>query len=274
MASESPTSASDVIVIGGGLAGKAASLHLARSGLSVICIEPAQDTRQAVGESLDWSAPDLLKALGLPMEQLVSERIATWKRHVTLQLRDGCSEQYIPSDWLAHAPFRVELRTLHVDRQRLDEELASLATAQGVMIVRHKVVGVEREGSRILSVKTAGGSTFAAKWFIDSSGFARSLNSRLRTGAANPDESMNHLAAKVEPPAVLTERILLPSRSTPTTLWRTIMTPCAVARLANSSSSRCRSTCRVRSSTRKGAWASQSDGMYCSEHPSRSCKVT
>jgi menaquinone-9 beta-reductase len=178
MASESPTSASDVIVIGGGLAGKAASLHLARSGLSVICIEPAQDTRQAVGESLDWSAPDLLKALGLPMEQLVSERIATWKRHVTLQLRDGCSEQYIPSDWLAHAPFRVELRTLHVDRQRLDEELASLATAQGVMIVRHKVVGVEREGSRILSVKTAGGSTFAAKWFIDSSGFAAPVLSR------------------------------------------------------------------------------------------------
>jgi len=152
MPPEAPTSACDIIAIGGGLAGKAASLHLARSGLSVICIEPADATRQAVGESLDWSAPDLLKALGLPMEQLVSRRIATWKRHVTLQLRDGCSEQYSPSDWLARAPFHVELRTLHVDRVRLDEELLSLATAQGVTVVRDKVVRVEREGSRILSV--------------------------------------------------------------------------------------------------------------------------
>jgi flavin-dependent dehydrogenase len=178
MAPQGPASACDVIVIGGGLAGKAASLHLARAGLSVTCIEPADAARQAVGESLDWSAPDLLKALGLPMEQLVSKRIATWKRHVTLQLRDGCSEQYSPSAWLARAPFRVELRTLHVDRQRLDEELLSLATAQGVTVVRDKVLGVEREGKKILSVKTVSGFIFAAKWFIDSSGFAAPVLTR------------------------------------------------------------------------------------------------
>jgi flavin-dependent dehydrogenase len=178
MAPQGPASTCDVIVIGGGLAGKAASLHLAKAGLSVICIEPDDAARQAVGESLDWSAPDLLKALGLPMEQLVSERIATWKRHVTLQLRNGCSEQYIPSAWLAHAPFHVELRTLHVDRQRLDEKLLSRATAQGVTVVRDKVVAVEREGNKILSAKTAGGSTFAAKWFIDSSGFAAPVLTR------------------------------------------------------------------------------------------------
>jgi flavin-dependent dehydrogenase len=178
MDAQIPTNACDLIVIGGGLTGKAASLHLARAGLSVICIEPADAARQAVGESLDWSAPDLLKALGLPMERLVSERIATWKRHVTLQLRDGCSQQYIPSPWLARAPFRVELRTLHVDRMRLDEELSNLARAQGVTIVRDKVVGVERKGNRILSVKTLGGSIFAAKWFIDSSGFAAAVLAR------------------------------------------------------------------------------------------------
>lgn len=178
MASQAPISAPDAIVIGGGLAGKAASLHLARAGLSVICIEPADPVRQAVGESLDWSAPDLLKALGLPMEQLVTGRIATWKRHVTLQLRDGRSEQYIPSAWLSRAPLRVELRTLHVDRQRLDEELSNLARAQGVAVVCDKVVGVEREGNKILSVKTAAGSTFSAKWFIDSSGFAAPVLAR------------------------------------------------------------------------------------------------
>jgi flavin-dependent dehydrogenase len=178
MATQGPATACDVIVIGSGLAGKAASLHLAKAGLSVTCIEPADAVRQAVGESLDWSAPDLLKALGLPMEHLVTERIATWKRHVTLQLRDGCSEQYVPSAWLARAPFRVELRTLHVDRQRLDQGLLSLATALGVTVVRDKVVGVGRKENKILSVKTAGGSMFAAKWFIDSSGFAAPVLTR------------------------------------------------------------------------------------------------
>jgi|HubBroStandDraft_4_1064222.scaffolds.fasta_scaffold02539_6 flavin-dependent dehydrogenase len=178
MASQPPTSSPDVIVIGGGLAGKAASLQLARSGLSVICIEPEEAVRQAVGESLDWSAPDLLKSLGLPMEQLVSRKMATWKRHVTVQLRDGCCAQYVPSDWLARAPFHVELRTLHVDRLRLDEELSNLANAEGVKLIRDRVAGVEREGSKILSVKTVGGSIFAARWFIDSSGFAAPVLAR------------------------------------------------------------------------------------------------
>jgi flavin-dependent dehydrogenase len=175
---QTPTSACDVVVIGGGLAGKAASLHLAKAGLSVTCVEPKEVTRPAIGESLDWSAPDLLKALGLPMEQLVESRIATWKRHVTLQLRNGCSEHYVPSTWLARAPFRVELRTLHVDRPRLDEELSKLVTAKGITLVRDKVVAVQREGNRILSVKTVGGSIFAARWFIDSSGFAAPILAR------------------------------------------------------------------------------------------------
>src|ERR1700733_12427628 len=140
MSDKIPSTDCDVIVIGGGLAGKAASLHLAKAGLSVTCIEPAEGVRQPVGESLDWSAPDLLKALGLPMEHLVNEEMATWKRHVTLQLRDGCSVHYVPSARLAGPPFHIELRTLHVDRPRLDQELLRLAVGQGVTLIQDKVV--------------------------------------------------------------------------------------------------------------------------------------
>lgn len=50
----------DVTVIGGGLAGMAASLHLAKAGFRVVCIEPETGLRQAVGESLDWASPALL----------------------------------------------------------------------------------------------------------------------------------------------------------------------------------------------------------------------
>jgi flavin-dependent dehydrogenase len=171
----SPSAVYDVTILGGGLCGKAAAMQLAAAGLRVVCIEPEEAIRQAVGESLDWSAPDLLKALGLPMEDLVRGGLATWKRHVSVKLRDGASEHYVPGAWLAEAPFRVELRTMHVDRLRLDEELLKRTVASGVTVVRDNVVKVERDGDRIVAVHTAGGARFASPWFIDTSGFASSL---------------------------------------------------------------------------------------------------
>ncbi len=153
-------------------------MQLARAGLSVTCIEPAEAVRQAVGESLDWSAPDLLKALGLPMEDLVNTRMATWKRHVTLKSRDGCSEHYVPTPWLAGPPFHIELRTLHVDRMRLDQELLQMTIDSGVNLVRDKVVRVERNGKKISAVQTAGGARLSSPWFIDASGFATCLLAR------------------------------------------------------------------------------------------------
>src|ERR1700690_3336460 len=179
MPDPAPT-ACDVTVIGAGLAGKAAALHLAKAGLSVICIEPAEAIRRPVGESLDWSAPDLLKTLGLPMEHLVNEQMATWKRHVTIKMRDGCSEHYVPSAWLAGPPFHVELRTLHVDRIRLDQELLKLAMDQGVTLVRDKVVRVERQNKdkKVSAVHTAGGSRFSSPWFLDASGIGSSVLAR------------------------------------------------------------------------------------------------
>jgi flavin-dependent dehydrogenase len=168
----------DVTVIGGGLAGKAASLQLARAGLKVVCIEPEQSLREPVGESLDWSAPELLKALGLPMDDLISTQMATWKSHVTVKLRDGTCGRYVPSAWLAGAPFHIELRTLHVDRLRLDRELLRMTMDNGVTLVSDKVVGVEKNGRNVSSVLTAAGARFSSPWFIDASGFATCLLAR------------------------------------------------------------------------------------------------
>jgi flavin-dependent dehydrogenase len=178
MPEQEPAVGCDVTVIGGGLAGKAACLHLAQAGLSVICIEPAETVRQAVGESLDWSAPELLRALGLPMDDLVNARMATWKRHVTMKLRDGSFEHYVPSAWLGGAPFHIELRTLHVDRIRLDHELQKMTIDRGVKLVRDKVVRIERTGKQVSSIQTASGGRFASPWFIDASGFAACVLAR------------------------------------------------------------------------------------------------
>jgi flavin-dependent dehydrogenase len=178
MSDQQPVTICDVTVIGGGLAGKAASLHLAKAGLKVICIDPPEATRQAVGESLDWSGPELLRELGLPMEEVIATQIGTWKKHVILRSCEGVPEDYVPVPWLGGAPFHIELRTLHVDRARLDAELQKKVIDSGLTLVRDKVVRVEREEKKITSVHTASGKQFASPWYIDASGFAASLVAR------------------------------------------------------------------------------------------------
>jgi flavin-dependent dehydrogenase len=165
-------------VIGGGLAGMAASIHLSRAGLRVLCIEPEQEDTSPVGESLDWSAPGLLEVLGLTMDQLIAEKIATYKRHVTLKLGDGIDRSYEPGEWLGRPPFNLELRTLHVDRHQLNQLLRKIVVSQGVTFLQDKVVSVETSGRRLTAVKTRLGNTISSPWFIDASGGAASLFAR------------------------------------------------------------------------------------------------
>jgi flavin-dependent dehydrogenase len=112
------------------------------------------------------------------MDELISAQVATWKRHVTLKMCNGASAHYVPSAWLAGPPFHIELRTLHVDRLRLDGELLKMTIASGVTLVRDKVVRVDRNGRNLSSVRTAGGARFSSPWFIDASGFATCLLAR------------------------------------------------------------------------------------------------
>ncbi len=178
MPDQPPSISCDVTVMGGGLAGKAAALHLARAGLKVVCIEPQQAIRPPVGESLDWSAPDLLNKLGLSPESLIASRIATWKKHVTLKMRDGCEAHYVPSAWLGGPPFHVNLATLHVERTQLDDEILKRVVDQGVTFVRDRVVDLETADRKIGSVQTEGGVRVSSPWFIDASGIGTSVVAR------------------------------------------------------------------------------------------------
>src|SRR5580704_16300007 len=165
----------EVTVIGGGLAGMEASIHLVRTGLRVLCIETDIADTQPVGESLDWSAPDLLAAFGLSMDRLISEGIATWKRHVTLRLADGSTTHYVPGEWLGQPPFNLELRTLHVDRVELNAAIRNIAIADGVRFLQDRVTRIETEGRAVTSVITEQGVRIASRWFIDASGSSARL---------------------------------------------------------------------------------------------------
>jgi flavin-dependent dehydrogenase len=112
------------------------------------------------------------------MEQLIAEKIATYKRHVTLKLGDGIDRSYIPGEWLGRSPFNVELRTLHVDRGQLNQLLRKMVLSEGVVFLPDKVVSVETSGRRVASVSTQLGNRISSPWFIDASGAAASLLAR------------------------------------------------------------------------------------------------
>lgn len=173
-----PEQTADVTVIGGGLAGLAVSIQLAKAGFTIVCFEPVTQFKRIVGESLDWSAPQLFEQIDLRMDDLIRSQVSTYKRHVLLKMRDDSQAEYTPSPWLGRAPLNIELRTLHVDRQRLHQKLMRIAQAHGVTIVHDRVIGAERGGDAITAVRTALGQRVVSKWFIDASGSASSFLGR------------------------------------------------------------------------------------------------
>jgi 2-polyprenyl-6-methoxyphenol hydroxylase-like FAD-dependent oxidoreductase len=165
----------DAVVIGGGVAGQAAAIHLARGGLRVICLEPRESFKQIVGESLDWSAPQLFAQLGLTMEELVESGAATFKRHITVTARDGSQEEFLPGAWLTERPWNVEVRTLHIDRLQVHNQLQRSARAHGIVTLHERAVGFGILDRRIVAVETSEGRCIRTSWIIDASGAAASM---------------------------------------------------------------------------------------------------
>lgn len=153
----------------------AASIHLTRAGMRVLCIEADAVGTEPVGESLDWSAPDLLAALGVPMRQLLDQGIATFKRHLALTLLDGTQHEYVPGEWLGRPPYNVQLDTLHVDRVRLNAIIRAIMIAAGVNTITAKVAEIETEARRVKFLRTIEGTSIEARWYIDASGKASLL---------------------------------------------------------------------------------------------------
>jgi len=169
----------DVTVMGGGLSGLATATSLSKAGFQVLCVEAAADFSSIVGESLDWSAPELFKHLDLPMDDLIRREVSTYKRHVIMTLPDNSATEYVPGGWLAKPPLNIELRTLHLDRVRLHRDLQRIASDSGVSMLTDRVTQVQRSGRTITAVRTAQGRRIVSRWFVDASGAGSSILARL-----------------------------------------------------------------------------------------------
>lgn len=169
----------DVIVAGGGVAALTAAIQLARHPWRVLVVRPHK-ANTTYGESLDWEAPRLLRALGVDLEGMISRDEATLKR--------GAVASYAPRDerfeigfaWIYRALMALVGRaqdTLHIDRAALDQELERLALAAGVSFMEGKICQVEHQAQQdaITGIIIEGGRRLEARAFIDATGRARVL---------------------------------------------------------------------------------------------------
>jgi menaquinone-9 beta-reductase len=163
----------EVAIVGAGPGGLVASIFLARAGWRVVCVEPEPFPHARVGESLDWSSPRLLEAVGLPRDLLVGAGVATYKRSIAVEPLGGAAFWGEPADWVRTKPLGFEVRTLHVDRVEFDQRLFEMARGLGVRFIWERVARIETAGERVSACLTTGGRRIAAPWFIDASGQAQ-----------------------------------------------------------------------------------------------------
>jgi len=121
----------EILIIGGGLAGSAAAIRLARAGRDVVVIERALHAQHKVcGEFLSREALNYLELLGLRPASLGAVPIGA--------VRLACEGELS----VAKLPFQA----LSLTRQRLDEELLQMAVDAGARVLRGcRVHGLQRE---------------------------------------------------------------------------------------------------------------------------------
>jgi flavin-dependent dehydrogenase len=135
------------IAVGGGLAGAAFALELARHGAPALVLESTRGPHHKVcGEFLSAEAQALANYLGLDLEAMGATSIATFR------LASGPSQAEAPLPFCGAG----------LSRYRLDQALLNAAEAAGAEIVRGVTVGeVEALEGRV--VVTAGARRFAGR---------------------------------------------------------------------------------------------------------------
>ena len=152
----------DVIVIGAGPAGCAATIRARQAGLRVVMFDANFKPKVSPGETLHPGVEPLLKQLGV-LDQFLR---AGFRRHRGVWLEHGSPRHFLPygedtdGPWLG---FQADRRTFHRILQQ------AVVDVQAILIRNTRPESVLMEGQRVTGV-IVNGKYVRASWTVDATG--------------------------------------------------------------------------------------------------------
>jgi flavin-dependent dehydrogenase len=175
--------ATRALIVGGGPAGAAVAIELARAGLPHLLIERSRETGDALcGGFLSWRTLDTLARLGIDPDQLNPARTTTVR--------------IFAGSHVAHAA--LPRPALSVSRRRLDTVLLAAAVAQGAAIERGVTVRAIEDGQ----VRTADGAVIAAPALFLANGKSDVRGTARPASARGTDPTLGIRVRIMPPPAM------------------------------------------------------------------------
>ncbi|EZP49227.1 NAD(P)/FAD-dependent oxidoreductase [Sphingomonas sp. RIT328] len=150
------------LIVGGGPAGSAAAIRLARGGTAAVLVERQDDADALCGGFLSWRSLDRLAALGVDADRLNRARLT----EVTLFAGDLIREARLPRP------------ALGVSRRRLDRVLRDAADRAGAVIETSHVRAIDGTTAQIGEMAITADALFLATGKHDVRGLARPATAR------------------------------------------------------------------------------------------------
>lgn len=163
----------DIAIIGGGLAGLTAAIHLVQAGKTVRLIEKKQYPQHKVcGEYISAEVLPYFKSLGLNVQNIQPDQVHRFRLH-------GPSGRYVES--------KLPLGGIGIRRYTLDHYLYEYAQKQGVQFELNTRIDQVKFTQDEFYLSTKKGQTFAARVVLASFGKRSNLDVKLeRPFVQNP----------------------------------------------------------------------------------------